>query len=62
MSYYSQYGHRDFVLCLGYKPNVIKEFFVELPAAHLRRLRRYRAPATASRPWAIPGAGLAALP
>jgi glucose-1-phosphate cytidylyltransferase len=28
MSYYSQYGHRDFVLCLGYKSNVIKEFFV----------------------------------
>ena len=28
MSYYSQYGHRDFVLCLGYKANVIKEFFV----------------------------------
>ena len=28
MSFYSQYGHRDFVLCLGYKPNVIKEFFV----------------------------------
>ena len=28
MSYYSQYGHSDFVLCLGYKANVIKEFFV----------------------------------
>ena len=28
MSYYSQYGHRDFVLCLGYKANVIKEFFL----------------------------------
>ena len=27
MNYYSQYGHRDFVLCLGYKANVIKEFF-----------------------------------
>ena len=28
MNYYSQYGHRDFVLCLGYKANVIKEFFL----------------------------------
>ena len=28
MQYYSQYGHRDFVLCLGYKANVIKEFFL----------------------------------
>jgi glucose-1-phosphate cytidylyltransferase len=27
MQYYSEYGHRDFVLCLGYKSNVIKEFF-----------------------------------
>jgi glucose-1-phosphate cytidylyltransferase len=28
MNYYSQYGHNDFVLCLGYKANVIKEFFL----------------------------------
>ncbi len=28
MHYYSQYGHNDFVLCLGYKGNVIKEFFL----------------------------------
>ena len=28
MHYYSQFGHRDFVLCLGYKANVIKEFFL----------------------------------
>lgn len=28
MDYYSRYGHRDFVLCLGYKANTIKEFFV----------------------------------
>jgi glucose-1-phosphate cytidylyltransferase len=28
MHYYSQYGHKDFVLCLGYKANVIKEFFI----------------------------------
>ncbi len=28
MQYYSRYGHRDFILCLGYKANVIKEFFL----------------------------------
>src|SRR5689334_19136719 len=28
MQYYSQYGHRDFVLCLGYKATVIKNFFL----------------------------------
>ncbi len=28
MQYYSHYGHRDFVLCLGYKANKIKEFFL----------------------------------
>jgi glucose-1-phosphate cytidylyltransferase len=27
MQYYSQYGHRDFILCLGYKANAIKEYF-----------------------------------
>jgi glucose-1-phosphate cytidylyltransferase len=30
MQYYSQYGHRDFILCLGYKANVIKEYFLDL--------------------------------
>jgi glucose-1-phosphate cytidylyltransferase len=29
MKYYSQQGHNDFVLCLGYKANTIKEFFLE---------------------------------
>jgi glucose-1-phosphate cytidylyltransferase len=28
MDYYSQFGHRDFVLCLGHKANTIKEFFL----------------------------------
>ena len=32
MQYYSQYGHSDFVLCLGYKANVIKEFFLNYRA------------------------------
>lgn len=29
MQYYSQYGHTDFVLCLGYKANVVKKFFLD---------------------------------
>jgi glucose-1-phosphate cytidylyltransferase len=28
MQYYSDYGHDDFILCLGYKANVIKDFFL----------------------------------
>jgi glucose-1-phosphate cytidylyltransferase len=28
MRYYSHYGHRDFVLCLGHKGDLIKKFFL----------------------------------
>jgi glucose-1-phosphate cytidylyltransferase len=28
MQYYSGYGHQDFILCLGYKASVIKEYFL----------------------------------
>ena len=28
MNYYGQFGYKDFVLCLGYKANIIKEFFL----------------------------------
>src|SRR5262249_60525302 len=28
MQYYSDYGHQDFILCLGYKANVIKDYFL----------------------------------
>jgi glucose-1-phosphate cytidylyltransferase len=28
MQYYSRYGHQDFVLCLGYKANVVKDYFL----------------------------------
>jgi glucose-1-phosphate cytidylyltransferase len=28
MNYYSEHGHKDFVLCLGYKANTVKEFFL----------------------------------
>jgi glucose-1-phosphate cytidylyltransferase len=28
MQYYLQYGHNDFILCTGYKANIIKDFFL----------------------------------
>ena len=35
MQYYGHYGHRDFVLCLGYKANVIKQWFLDYrPTIH----------------------------
>ena len=29
MKYYAHYGHKDFILCLGYKGHVIKNYFLE---------------------------------
>jgi glucose-1-phosphate cytidylyltransferase len=29
MKYYASFGHKDFVLCLGYKADVIKRYFLE---------------------------------
>lgn len=29
MKYYAHFGHKDFVLCLGYKAEIIKQFFLE---------------------------------
>ncbi len=29
MKYYAHYGHKDFILCLGWKGNVIKEYFLK---------------------------------
>jgi glucose-1-phosphate cytidylyltransferase len=28
MKYYAHYGHKDFILCLGYKPEAIKNYFL----------------------------------
>jgi len=28
MKYYAHFGHKDFILCLGYKADVIKNYFV----------------------------------
>src|SRR5574338_72835 len=29
MRYYAHYGHKDFILCLGYKADIIKKYFLE---------------------------------
>ncbi|MGH9970455.1 MAG: sugar phosphate nucleotidyltransferase [Pyrinomonadaceae bacterium] len=29
MRYYAHYGHKDFILCLGYKADIIKNYFLE---------------------------------
>src|SRR5690242_2674808 len=28
MRYYAHYGHREFILCLGYRGNLIREYFL----------------------------------
>jgi glucose-1-phosphate cytidylyltransferase len=33
MKYYSHYGHKDFILCLGYKGETIKRFFLDYDEA-----------------------------
>ena len=34
MKYYAHHGHKDFILCLGHKAEVIKEFFLNYNEAH----------------------------
>jgi glucose-1-phosphate cytidylyltransferase len=29
MKYYAHFGHKDFILCLGYKANIIKNYFLQ---------------------------------
>lgn len=29
MKYYAHYGHKDFILCLGYKADVVKNYFLQ---------------------------------
>ncbi len=33
MRYYAHFGHKDFILCLGYKADVIKKYFIEYQEA-----------------------------
>src|SRR5262245_18514066 len=29
MRYYAHYGHREFILCLGYRGDVVKQYFLD---------------------------------
>src|SRR4026209_840694 len=29
MKYYAHYGHKDFILCLGYRADAIKQYFLD---------------------------------
>ena len=42
MRYYAHYGHRDFILCLGYRADAIKDYFLHYEEARLQRLRAVR--------------------
>ena len=33
MKYYAHHGHKDFILCLGYKADAIKKYFLEYDEA-----------------------------
>ena len=33
MQYYGQYGHNEFILCLGYKANIVKNYFINYKIA-----------------------------
>ena len=37
MKYYAHFGHKDFILCLGYKGNVIKDYFLQYDEVGLER-------------------------
>ena len=50
MKYYAQFAHKDFVLCLGYKGQVIKDFFLNYEAytglnsmtgGRIKKIRQY---------------------
>ena len=38
MNYYAHFGHRDFVLCLGYRGDLIREYFLQLQRGDVERL------------------------
>ena len=42
MRYYAHYGHREFILCLGYKADAIKDYFLHYDEAVVERLRADR--------------------
>ena len=59
MKYYAHFGHRDFILCLGYRGDTIKHYFLNYEEARhqrLRPLRRRARSGSCSRPTSRTGA------
>ena len=42
MRYYAHYGHTDFVLALGYRGDMVREYFLQLLGGHVERLHLER--------------------
>ena len=42
MRYYAHFGHRDFILCLGYRGDAIKDYFLRYERGAVERLRAVR--------------------
>ena len=38
MKYFAHFGHRDFILCLGYRGDLIKQVLSELQRVYVKRL------------------------
>ena len=47
MKYYAHFGHTEFILCLGHKQEVIKEYFLN----YARRSSTTSSTPTAARRW-----------
>ena len=39
MKYYAHFGHKEFILCLGYKADSVKNYFLNYNECALQRLR-----------------------
>ena len=53
MKYYSYFGHTDFVLCLGYKGDQIKKYFLENDKCHSNGGKKPRLPETNTAEWRV---------
>ncbi len=49
MRYHAHYGHKEFILCLGYGPDHDQEFLPQLPRKGVQRLRHARGAGRAAR-------------
>ena len=43
MRWYASWGHNDFILCLGYRAEIVKQYFLDYSEARRERLRALEA-------------------